>query len=66
MHEQLKKTENEEPSLLLRIEQVKYRKTGPGKSPLGTFYIFNDRVEWISDSDSTDQMVVHLPKIKGF
>jgi hypothetical protein len=60
MHEQSKITD-----LLLRVEQVKYRKTGPGKSPLGTFYIFDDHIEWKSDSDPTDQMTVHLSKIKG-
>uniref|UniRef100_A0A1I8BJ52 BSD domain-containing protein n=1 Tax=Meloidogyne hapla TaxID=6305 RepID=A0A1I8BJ52_MELHA len=65
MHEQSKKGERDEPSLLLHVERVKYRKTGPGKSPLGSFYIYDDRVEWISDLDSTDQMVVHLSKIKG-
>uniref|UniRef100_A0A915LHM2 BSD domain-containing protein n=1 Tax=Meloidogyne javanica TaxID=6303 RepID=A0A915LHM2_MELJA len=65
MHGQARKDENGEPSLLLRVEQVKYRKTGPGKSPLGEFYIYDDRVEWISDSDSSDKMVVHLSKIKG-
>jgi len=65
MHGQVRKDENGETSLLLRVEQVKYRKTGPGKSPLGQFYIYDDRVEWISDSDSSDKMVVHLSKIKG-
>nr|CAD2198854.1 unnamed protein product [Meloidogyne enterolobii] len=65
MHGQARKDENGDSSLLLRVEQVKYRKTGPGKSPLGEFYIYDDRVEWISDSDSSDKMVVHLSKIKG-
>lgn len=65
MHEQSSKEENEDNSLLLRVDQVKYRKTGPGKSPLGTFYVYDDRVEWVNDSDSDDKMVIHLFKIKG-
>ena len=60
-----KSNKQKEPSLLLRIEQIKYRKSGPGKSPLGTICIFEDRIEWTNDSDKSDQLLVHFSKIKG-
>lgn len=55
-------------SLLLRVEQVKYRKAGPGKSPLGTLCIFDDRIQWTSeavDDAADDQLVVPFSKVKG-
>ena len=50
--------------MLLRVEQVKYRKAGKGKSPLGTLLVWEDRVEWTNDADPADQLMVPLSKIK--
>lgn len=57
--------QKEEFCLLLRVEQIKFRKAGPGKSPLGTFSIYEDHVEWINTADKSDQLLIHLSKIKG-
>lgn len=51
--------------LFLKIFQVKYRKAGPGRSPLGTLCVFDDRVEWTSDGDASDQLLVPFAKVKG-
>jgi hypothetical protein len=57
---------SKEPVLLLKVDQIKYRKPGPGKSPMGTFCIYEDHVEWTNNTDQVDQLLIHFSKIKGF
>ncbi|CAG9534100.1 unnamed protein product [Cercopithifilaria johnstoni] len=50
--------------LLLRVEHVKYRMPGAAKSPVGTFYVYEDRVEWL-DNASDEKLVVFFNDIRG-
>ncbi|VDO34323.1 unnamed protein product [Onchocerca flexuosa] len=50
--------------LLLRVEHVKYRMPGAAKSPVGTFYVYEDRVEWL-DNVSDEKLVVLFSDIRG-
>ncbi|VBB27295.1 unnamed protein product [Acanthocheilonema viteae] len=50
--------------LLLRVEHVKYRMPGAAKSPVGTFCVYEDRVEWL-DNASDDKLVVLFNDIRG-
>ncbi|KAM3727756.1 General transcription factor IIH subunit [Dirofilaria immitis] len=50
--------------LLLRVEHVKYRMPGASKSPVGTFYIYEDRVEWL-DNVSDEKLVIFFSDIRG-
>nr|CRZ26051.1 Bm5177, isoform c [Brugia malayi] len=50
--------------LLLRVEHVKYRMPGASKSPIGTFYVYEDRVEWL-DNASDEKLVVLFSDIRG-
>lgn len=50
--------------ILLRMGNVKYRMSGPGKSPVGTLTIYDERVEW-SCKEIPDNLVIHFSKIKG-
>lgn len=50
--------------LLLRVEHVKYRMPGAAKSPVGTFYVYEDRVEWL-DNVSDEKLVVMFSDIRG-
>ncbi|VIP00346.1 Uncharacterized protein BM_BM17208 [Brugia malayi] len=49
--------------LLLRVEHVKYRMTGASKSPISTFYVYEDRVEWL-DNASIEKLVVLFSDIR--
>lgn len=50
--------------LLLRVEHVKYRMPGAAKSPVGAFYVYEDRVEWL-DNASDEKLVVLFNDIRG-
>lgn len=50
--------------LLLRVEHVKYRLPSAAKSPVGTFYIYEDRVEWL-DNASDEKLIVLFSDIRG-
>ncbi|KAL3120965.1 hypothetical protein niasHT_002593 [Heterodera trifolii] len=50
---------------LLKVDHVKYRKAGPGKSPLGTLCIHDDRIQWGSEAEKDDELVVPFSKVKG-
>lgn len=50
--------------LLLRVEHVKYRMPGAAKSPIGTFYVYGDRVEWF-DNGSDEKLVILFNDIRG-
>uniref|UniRef100_A0A915PDY6 BSD domain-containing protein n=1 Tax=Setaria digitata TaxID=48799 RepID=A0A915PDY6_9BILA len=50
--------------LLLRVEHVKYRMPGAAKSPVGAFYIYGDRVEWL-DNASSEKLIVLFSDIRG-
>ncbi|EFO22480.2 BSD domain-containing protein [Loa loa] len=50
--------------LLLRVEHVKYRMPGAAKSPIGTFYVYEDRIEWL-DNASDEKLVVFFSDIRG-
>uniref|UniRef100_A0AAF5PLY3 BSD domain-containing protein n=1 Tax=Wuchereria bancrofti TaxID=6293 RepID=A0AAF5PLY3_WUCBA len=50
--------------LLLRVEHVKSRMPGASKSPIGTFYVYEDRVEWL-DNASDEKLVVLFSDIRG-
>lgn len=56
--------QNVESNLLLKIDNVKYRITGPGKSPVGTLCIFENRVEW-SAPNFKDKLLVPFGCIKS-
>ncbi|KAI3408135.1 hypothetical protein GPALN_011986 [Globodera pallida] len=55
----------QQPGLLLKVECVKYRKAGPGKSPLGSLCIHDDRIQWSSELEKDDQLSVPFSKVKG-
>uniref|UniRef100_A0A915DNB8 BSD domain-containing protein n=1 Tax=Ditylenchus dipsaci TaxID=166011 RepID=A0A915DNB8_9BILA len=55
--------QNGESELLLQMENVKYRQTGPGKSPIGCLWIFADRVEWTYEGIQ-DKLVIPFAQIK--
>ncbi|KAH7696646.1 BSD domain-containing protein, partial [Aphelenchoides avenae] len=42
--------------LILSNEHVKYRQAGSGRSPVGTFSVFQDRIEWKDNSSAEVQM----------
>uniref|UniRef100_A0A158Q8X2 BSD domain-containing protein n=1 Tax=Elaeophora elaphi TaxID=1147741 RepID=A0A158Q8X2_9BILA len=50
--------------LLLRVEHVKYRMPGAAKSPIGTFYVYEDRVEWLGNA-SDEKLIVLFGDIRG-
>ncbi|VDM41868.1 unnamed protein product [Toxocara canis] len=50
--------------LLLRVEHVKYRSPTATRSPMGTFHVYEDRVEW-TDSASDDKLVIPFNDIRG-
>lgn len=50
--------------LLLRVEHVKYRSPTASRSPIGTFHVYEDRVEWI-DNASDDKLVISFNDIRG-
>ncbi|VDN03364.1 unnamed protein product [Thelazia callipaeda] len=50
--------------LLLCVEHVKYRMPGVSKSPIGTFYVYEDRVEWIGNA-SDEKLVIIFSDIRG-
>ncbi|VDN38870.1 unnamed protein product [Gongylonema pulchrum] len=50
--------------LLLHVEHVKYRMSGAARSPVGSFYVYEDRVEWL-DSASEEKLVILFSDIRG-
>lgn len=50
--------------LLLRVEHVKYRMHGGGKSPVGTICVYTDHLEWL-DNASDEKLVVLFNDIRG-
>ena len=50
--------------LLLKVEYVKFRSSGASRSPVGTFSVFEDRVEWV-EKDGTESLVISFSDIKG-
>lgn len=54
----------DETELLLRVDNVKYRKAGDGKSPIGRLAIFREYIEW-RDNASPEVLIVKYIKIKG-
>uniref|UniRef100_A0A915BLT5 BSD domain-containing protein n=1 Tax=Parascaris univalens TaxID=6257 RepID=A0A915BLT5_PARUN len=50
--------------LLLRVEHVKYRSPTASRSPIGTFNVYEDRVEWI-DNASDDKLIISFNDIRG-
>lgn len=50
--------------LLLRVEHVKFRSPGVSRSPVGTFTVYDDRVEW-TDNASSDKLVIPFSDIRG-
>uniref|UniRef100_A0A8R1HQJ1 PH_TFIIH domain-containing protein n=1 Tax=Caenorhabditis japonica TaxID=281687 RepID=A0A8R1HQJ1_CAEJA len=55
---------DDEEHLLLRIDNVKYRKAESGKSPIGRLAIFREYVEW-RDNTSPDVLIVKFIRIQG-
>lgn len=51
-------------NLLLKVEYVKYRISGPGKSPIGVLCIFENRVEW-SAPNFKEKLMVPFGRIKS-
>ena len=54
-----------EDALLLRVEEVKFRNTDHGKSPVGTVFIYQNRIVWkAGGSDvTTVDLVIHYNEI---
>uniref|UniRef100_A0A0N5APV7 BSD domain-containing protein n=1 Tax=Syphacia muris TaxID=451379 RepID=A0A0N5APV7_9BILA len=50
--------------LLLQVEYVKFRSSGASRSPIGTFFVFEDRVEW-TEKDGSEKLVISFSDIKG-
>ncbi|KAI6243851.1 hypothetical protein M3Y99_00050200 [Aphelenchoides fujianensis] len=50
--------------LVASVEQVKYRQSGPGKSPMGVLSAFQDRVEWMQNGAKEPLLVVPYSNIK--
>lgn len=46
------------------MPNVKYRMSGPGKSPIGTLIIYDERVDW-NCGEVTENLSIHYSKIKG-
>ncbi|VDD92018.1 unnamed protein product [Enterobius vermicularis] len=50
--------------LLVRVDFVKFRSSGASRSPIGTFFVYEDRVEWI-EKEGTEKLVISFSDIKG-
>lgn len=50
---------------LVSVDYVKYRQTGPGRSPLGTISVFKDRVEWKEDGKEESLLKIPYGEIKS-
>lgn len=50
--------------LLVRVDFVKFRSSGASRSPIGTFSVFEDRVEWV-EKEGTEKLVISFSDIKG-
>lgn len=52
------------PVMLLCVEHVKFRKAGPGKSPIGMLCIYEDHVDWNGSDVDDENLSVPFSSIK--
>lgn len=55
---------SDESEALLRVDHVKYRKAGDGKSPIGRLALFTDFIEW-RDNASPEVFTCKFIRING-
>ena len=51
--------------LLVSVEYVKFRQSGPGKSPIGVISAFQDRIEWKELKATDPSLVVPYSNVKS-
>ncbi|CAD5219558.1 unnamed protein product [Bursaphelenchus okinawaensis] len=50
--------------LLKKVHNVKYRVAGKGKSPIGVLVVYQNRVEWIQNDETTPTLTILYSNVK--